>query len=162
MPFKPRGTCTLKIFVIRTLKDFAYGEITSTQSRLVLHAALSNSLWHLQFQLPDKIRLIDNLYLRHQLAAVGLLRQDLHEHPEPPTLSSLFSVLALACHGGRINRTNCNHENPLSPLAYAQDLHIYGRAEQTAEHVTGSIILARKMGGLTHIQDPYLIYGVET
>ena len=148
--------------MIRTLKQFAYGEITSTQAGLVLHAALSNSLWHLQFQLPDKIRLIDNLYLRHQIAAVSLLRQDLHEHPESPTLSSLFSVLALACHGGRINHTNCNHENPLSPLAYAQDMHIYGRAEQMAEHVTGAIILVQKIGGLTCIQDPYLIYGVET
>ena len=128
----------------------------------MLHAALSNSLWHLQLHLPDKLALIDNLYLRHQTSTVGLLRQDLHEHPEPPTLSSLFSVLALSCHGGRINHTDCSHDNPLSPLAYAQDLHIYGRAEQMAAHVTGAIILAQKMGGLTSIGDPYLIYAVET
>ena len=161
-PFKPRGTCTLMMFVARSLNEFAIGAITPVQLSLVLHSALSNCLWVLRFQVPNRARLINNLYLRHQTSAIGLLRQDIQEHSDSPTLSSLFSVMALACHGGRIHDTTCNYDYPLSPLAYAQDVHIHGRGEQMAEHVIGAITLAQKMGGPTCVPDPNLISALET
>lgn len=161
-PFKPRGTCTLMMFVTRSLNEFAVGAITSIQLSLVLHSALSNCLWVLRSQVHNRAHLINNLYLRHQTSAIGLLRQDIQEHSDSPTLSSLFSVMALACHGGRIHDTTCNYDYPLSPLAYAQDVHIHGRGEQMAEHVIGAITLAQKMGGPTCVPDPNLISALET
>lgn len=149
-------------FALNAVKAYDSKQHTMSQVGLILHAACAASLWHLKSYLAEiEQKKLEILQLRHQTYAMRLLSDELSHDSGRPSTASLFAILALACHDGKQHVTSNCERYSISPMIYAQDLHICGRAEQKSQHVTGAIAVMQRMGGLDSVRDQLLESALE-
>lgn len=94
--------------------------------------------------------------LFHKVETIKLVNEQLRTlKGAVPSDALIMAVAILSIHGTR-DETVYPVVHPLSPLAEAQNLHIYGDLRNDEEHVQGIILLISKKGGLDGIQ----LYGL--
>lgn len=95
------------------------------------------------------------LRLFHKVETIKLVNEQLHNLSGLPSDALIMAVTILAIHGKR-DETVYPELHPRSPLATAQQLHVYGNMVNDEEHVQAIILLIMQKGGLEAID----LYGM--
>ncbi len=89
--------------------------------------------------------------LHHKVEAIKLVNEQLRNLTGPPTDALIMSVAILAIHGA-YDEIVYPEIHPTSPLATAQNLHVYGNMVNEEEHLQAIILLIMQKGGLESIE----------
>lgn len=98
--------------------------------------------------------------LKHQNETFRLIKEELSTlELSPGTLPSngILSAVAVLSLYGLSSTTSLQQAHSLSPLATAQNLHIYGRMNLVPQHVTGLYLLVKQKGGVGKIENHGLV-----
>ncbi|KIX06546.1 uncharacterized protein Z518_04522 [Rhinocladiella mackenziei CBS 650.93] len=95
------------------------------------------------------------LRLSHKVETIKLVNEQLHNLNGLPSDALIMAVTILAIHGTR-DATAYPQIHPASPMAEAQNLHVYGNMVNEEEHVPAILWLIMQKGGLDGIE----LYGM--
>ncbi|EXJ79616.1 hypothetical protein A1O3_07895 [Capronia epimyces CBS 606.96] len=95
------------------------------------------------------------LRLSHKIETIKLVNEQIKSLDGPPSDALLMAVTILSVHGSR-DDVLYPKAHPISPLAEAQFLRIYGSMVNAEEHVQGIMLLIAQKGGLDRIE----LYGL--
>jgi hypothetical protein len=128
------------------------------ESPTALHVAVSVQLGQVpMFQTTAENRKTVALErMKHKNLAYDKIHaeiRDLEQEPnKTPSEGILYAVGLLALYGTTSNKT-LQDDHPMSPLATAQSLNVYGRMELVEEHIRGMHLLVRRKGGVDNIKE---------
>lgn len=109
-----------------------------------LHTAIASGAQQLKLLLPSAYETrLDVMILQHRSEAIRLLRNRVDQVEFSD--AELYSVLALAINGLDARRAHAL-SFPLSPLATAQDLHLYGQAILDPDTTNAWLALSGNLG----------------
>jgi len=89
--------------------------------------------------------------LHHKVEAIKLVNEQLRNLTGPPTDALIMSVAILAIHGS-YDEFVYPEIHPTSPLATAQNLHVYGNMVNEEQHLQAIILLIMQKGGLESLE----------
>ena len=91
----------------------------------------------------------------HKLQTIKLVNEQLRNMSGPPSDALIMAITILAVHGER-DATVYPRIHPTSPMAEAQDLHVYGNMINDELHVQAIVSLINQKGGLDGME----VYGM--
>jgi hypothetical protein len=120
----------------------------------ILHSTIQANLLHLKVRQPNPDRKkLNQLATRHEEQTIAHVNKELVSGEGQVSDAMLYAVLTLAVHG--IADENVpDRPYPLSPLATAQQFHIYGCMSIREVHLKGLYALAEKKGGISTVVTP--------
>jgi Fungal specific transcription factor domain len=137
---------------------------TIIDSPLGLHASISAQIHNIPLssfrnspQGPQKLALAR---LKHQNEAFRLINAEiktLERVPNTVPTNGILSAVAILSLYGMAQTTELRQAHPLSPLATAQNLHIYGRMNLVPEHIKGLHMLVKQRGGVASVDNHSLV-----
>ncbi|KAK5276830.1 hypothetical protein LTR40_011139, partial [Exophiala xenobiotica] len=89
--------------------------------------------------------------LHHKIEAIKLVNEQLRHLTGPPTDALIMSVAILAIHDSYDEIVHPKI-HPTSPLATAQNLHVYGNMVNEEQHLQAIILLIMQKGGLESLE----------
>ena len=95
------------------------------------------------------------LRLSHKVETIKLVNEQLHNLEGAPPDALIMAVAVLSVHGSR-DDTPYPEVHPISPLAKAQNLHVYGNMVNEEKHIRGIMLLITQKGGLDGME----LYGM--
>jgi hypothetical protein len=103
----------------------------------------------------ETIRLVNEELRNLSLSPTATARSDARGMLSSPSEALIMAVTILAIHGRR-DDTAYPYVHPMSPLAEAQHLHVYGHMVNDDTHIKGIILLIKQKGGLQGME----LYGM--
>ncbi|KIW15533.1 hypothetical protein PV08_05581 [Exophiala spinifera] len=116
---------------------------------VVFHAFIYATTLHLLcvYQGRELIHSAPVMRLQHKGQVIKLLNEHLRHLEGPPMDALIMSIAILAIHG-EYDATVYPEIHPVSPLAKAQNLHVYGSMINDEQHVHAILMLIMRKGGL--------------
>ncbi|OCT46626.1 hypothetical protein CLCR_02074 [Cladophialophora carrionii] len=97
---------------------------------------------------PSTMLTLMDIRLKHQTAAVKLVRKRLQTMKGPAPEQLIADIMRLAAQGGDTFRLSTSSQYPETPLANAFALKPYGRFDTSLPHFSALIQLVKQRGGL--------------
>lgn len=120
---------------------------------LVLHTILSVLPYHLAcLQARSMSPRMQHIGCKHQNSALTLLKEEIGQlNGAVPSEPILFSIMCLGFHGAGDSTLN-PWPYSISPLATAQDIHIYGLGQKVPAHIGAMYALVQRKGGIGQVK----------
>jgi len=116
---------------------------------VVFHAFIYATTLHLLCAY-DGQELIESgplMRLSHKIETIKLVNEQLRSLDGPASDALVLAVVILAIHGSR-DEKEYPKVHPPSPLAFAQNLHVYGNMVADEQHTQAILLLIKQKGGL--------------
>jgi hypothetical protein len=97
---------------------------------------------------PSTMMTLMDIRLKHQTAAVNLVRKRLQTLKGPAPEQLIADIMRLAAQGGDTFRLSTSSRYPETPLANAFALKPYGRFDTSLPHFSALVQLVKQRGGL--------------
>jgi hypothetical protein len=137
---------------------------TIVESPVGLHASVSAQIANIPIHSfrndPSGQEKLARARLKHQNETFRLIKSELSTLELSPTTvpsNGILSAVAILSLYGLSRTTSLQQAHPLSPLATAQNLHIYGRMNLVPQHIAGLHLLVKQKGGVGTIENHSLV-----